>query len=436
MLTSLRHHMFGITSVLNQILSLISLFSLLLHTLNSLLVYRLCQKIGFEQVLALTIALVFALHPIQVESVAWASSMKGLLSATFALLALIYVVEQRGNIKILSLLFLLCLLSKQTLLTLPLILLMLSQDKILPSVRYFFRFSPLWVLSGLGIIVITLANRQYSHFHALDYIWQYPVRAISAMGHYFSKSLCPIKLHPEYQWNESVWLLLLGGSFIIAVVYFVIRQRCAGKYLLAFCILMAPILGWSPSPLEFAADRLLYLPLVFLLITIGYGLQRFHKSRIRYILGVLLIMTCGTLSRSQLQIWKSDAALCTHILKHAPDHFLAKINLGLIHARSGDFDQAESVLRENVIEHPDRLESLRSLSQVLLAKGEPNMAVMVVEKAQQTIAAENEYQILMATTYQQAGRKEEAIETLHKLLEKEPSNQQGQKLFEDIIQGR
>ncbi len=408
------------------------LCSLTLHIANVLLLYRFTQKLALPGVQVLFVTMVFALHPLQVESVAWASSMKGVLSALFALLALNVVEEEKTRSKtlLLSGLFFLCLLSKQTLLALPLVLLCLAHRT--NFIERSLRFLPLFLLSVSGLIAALLANRNHPHVHTLEYLWLYPMRVISAIGHYLYKTIVPTQLHPEYQWHAS-WPLLLLGLIVMAVTILLLaRRHPAGGYSAAFIILLMPALGVTASPLEFAADRLIYFPLIFLLIAVSYLFTWVKNQNAALSIVLLLTVLLGFLARNQVQVWSSDKSLCLHTLECTPNHFLAKVNLGLIHARKGEFNEAETILRENVLEHPERLEPVQSLSKVLLAKGEVESAIYIVEEAAERVNNRNDYLIALAQTYQNAGQGEEALKALHLLLEREPQHPVATELIKNI----
>ena len=106
--------------------------------------------------------------------------------------------------------------------------------------------------------------------------------------------------------------------------------------------------------------------------------------------------------------------------------------MGLIHARRGEFNEAEVILRENVLEHPERLEPVQSLSNVLLAKGEVESAIRVVEEAGERMNNRNDYLIVLAQTYQDAGQDEQALKALHLLLEREPQHPVATELIKNI----
>lgn len=405
----------GLKSLFGLSATVFHLCSIILHVLNSLFVFRVAEKLKLSSIQALFVTSVFAFHPLQVESIAWASSLKGVLGASFAIIALDIFLTKGVRYKHLwlGLLFALSMLSKQTLLALPIVIVMVASTHRANILQQARRQWTLFILALTGGLAAMYANHNHPNVFTLDYIWQYPLKGFAALGHYTQSIFYPVALHPEYAFEKNVWSLpLLGGSvFLLAGVLF-FRSYKQSVPLLAFIILLMPILGWWPSPLELAADRLIYFPLIFLLVALS-GLFVYIKNvNVSIALVVLLSIGLGVMSRGQLAIWKSDEALCLHTLKHTPRHFLMKLNLGLIHARAGRFDTAERILRENVAEHPERFEPVRSLSQVLLANKKSDAAILAVREAKNANPLNRDYIRLLAETYLEAGYPEEAKKQL------------------------
>lgn len=399
--------------------------SVTLHIINSLFVLQISQKLRLSLIQVSLIVGAFALHPLQVESIAWASSLKGPLSACFALITLNIVLHQslRNKTLWIGISFTLSLLCKQTLLTLPLALVLLSQIDTTNLRKDLVRYTLLFFLSIAGGLAAMYANHDHQNIHQLDHIWEYPLRAISALGHYTQKVIIPTQLHPEYTLaNSSFLLTLLGTMVILFTLWLFYKKHPSAKHLLLFIVLLLPILGWLASPLEFAADRLIYFPLIFILIAASMLLPSIKNTKLAITLVILYCSGLALLSRNQLPIWKSDEALCLHTLKHSPKHFFAKINLGLTYARASKFTQAEKVLRECVLENPSELEAIRSLSQVLLTKRKIEDAIKVVQIAVTNNPSDNDFLILLALTYRDAGKNLKAQQSLHKVLTTEPNH--------------
>lgn len=399
----------GIKAVFGLSATAFHLCSIILHTFNALLVFRVAEKFKLTVIQAFFVGSLFALHPLQVESLAWASSLKGVLGASLALIALDVFLNKNLRFKHLWLgvLFSLSLLSKQTLLALPIVTVLLASTKPfdpLEILRQTKNQWPLFLIALIGGLAAMYANSDNAYVFTLDHFWQYPFKGFAALGHYTKTVFYPFGLHPEYSFEQPAWgLTILGVIGSLLAGYFFFRNSKNSRHLIFFIILLLPILGWWASPLELAADRLIYFPLVFLLIAVSGLFTYVKNTQISIVIILLVSITAAGISRAQLSIWKSDQALCKHTLKHTPDHFLTKLNLGLIHARAGEFQKAEKQLRENVREHPDRIESIRSLSQVLLASQQKDAAIDAVVKAMEANPSHKAYRELLAKTYRDAG---------------------------------
>lgn len=399
--------------------------SVTLHIINALFVLQISQKLRLSLIQTFLIVGAFSLHPLQVESIAWASSLKGPLSACFSLIALnISLKSFRNKTLWIVVFFSLSLLCKQTLLALPLALVLLSQQIDATHLKkHIVRHTLLFLLSIAGVLAAIYANHSHRNIYKLEHIWEYPIRAVSALGHYTQKVIFPSKLHPEYPLeNSSLPLTLLGTMVILLTLWLFYKKHQSAKHLLLFIALLFPVLGWLASPLEFAADRLVYFPLIFIFIAVSSLLPSIKNAKLAFTLVLLYCSGLALLSRNQLTIWKSDETLCLHTLKHSPKHYFAKINLGLTHARAGKFTKAEDVLRACVLEHPTKLEAIRSLSQVLLTKKKIEEAIKVVQTAVTNNPLDNDFLILLALTYRDSGRNLEAKQILNKVLATEPNH--------------
>ena len=400
-------------------------FSLLLHLLNSLLAFLLVRRLGLKTLPTIITILLFALHPLRVESVAWASSIKGLLAAFFALGALVLQTCPRLKLRstAIVLLFLLSLLSKQTLLLLPFVhylLSLLSSEYRLNKSTY----SILGMLSVLGAVAASQANAANTllTINQLADGSVAPLKALAALGHYLKLQFIPTSLFPEYPANRHWFLILLSALALIPLGLFAKKLLASPRPSLAlvsfasFFILLSPTLGLLTTPLEFAADRLSYLPSLFFWLSLIFLLTRLplpeplNKARLAFPGALLLLFTPLTIS--QISHWKNDQSLTNHILAHQPNHYLANLHTANAHAATKDFQAALPFAKTLVEHHPYRYGGWKTFSQILIHLGNPEASLDSLEQAlaEKTPIRADLY-ILRCQPLRTLGRHEEALES-------------------------
>lgn len=367
--------------------------SLILHLGNSYLLFRLFQRLNPSQPLAVGLAAIFfALHPTQIECVVWISSMKGLLSTAFALISLQCFLSHKPKRTWGSLAFGAALLCKQDVVALPFILAVLSL--LVGQKQKLVSYISLGLMSCVAAAMTMLGNRGNVSPATPEGALALIARPFCALGNYLSHWLFPVGLYPEYRFEAHAhWLNgILGATGILLVAGLVILclKRRENTYLLllagssATLLALAPVLGLLPSPLEFASDRLSYFASVFMAMVVGVIAAQLLRNEKMQLGGMfLLALVFAGLSWHQLKAWQNDETLCRYIIAQDQFHYLAGANLALIHARAGDFHQAEPLLRNVVAAHPKRARASVELVKVLRVQGKKQEADRILEQALQ-----------------------------------------------------
>lgn len=372
-------------------------FSLFLHIVNSLLVLILLKRFGFKLFPAIIVVLLFALHPLRVETVAWASSIKGLLTAFFALGALLAQTSPKLKFRSVILIgcFLLALLCKQTLFLLPCVHFLLAST----FTQYQLKKSVYVALGFLSILAVMIAA--YANMgNALLAVNQFndgnfaPLKALSALGHYVKLHFWPFFLFPEYPANYLWWQVLIGILCLIPVGLCIKGALDSERpissslsFFACFFILLLPTLGFMTTPLEFAADRLTYLPSVFFwaafvkILTQACSFVRYVKPPVIATSLVLFSLFFAFLTKDQLSHWKDDSALTSHILTHQPDHYLANLHYANKLAQAEDFQEALSITQMVIRAHPHRYGIQQTRSRIHLSMGNPDVSLSELELA-------------------------------------------------------
>jgi tetratricopeptide (TPR) repeat protein len=348
------------------------------------------------------VAALFALHPLHVESVAWVAERKDVLSAFFWFLTLIfyaeYVVKRKPALYMLSLLsFVLGLMSKPMLVTLPIVMLLmdfwpLDRDQyekqeqrphqVLGRVQKFIiEKVPFFFFSFLSAVVTIYAQNKGGAIKSFDVI---PIgfrleNALIAYVKYIIKTLWPHDLavlypipiaYPPWQVIGSlILLLLISGATIWGH-----RHRYLAVGWFWFLVTLVPVLGLIQVGGQSMADRYSYIPVIGLFIIAAWGVTDLtrnlpHQRVILAILAGAIIIASATLTWQQLGYWQDTISLYRHTLQVTTNNGYINYNLGTALAEKGDMDEAAQEFREALRTYPDFKEAHINLGVALASKG-------------------------------------------------------------------
>lgn len=387
------------------------LVNTILHACNVLLCFQILRKLEITE--AFWIAIAFAIHPIQVESVAWITEIKNLQSGLFyglAWLAFWPIVTSPepsvenvelslSNRDVLSkvwsrailgiVLFLLALGSKSVTATLPAAMLVAVWYRDRSCLPRAFKFLiPLLLLGAL--VGWNTARIEATHVGAYGAEWGYGwlVRlgiASQAWLHYLGQVAVPLqqiffypRFSPEINAQASVSIGCVAFMFAIAGFVAVRGRRGLLAALLFFTGSAFPALGFLnvyPHRFSFVADHFVYLPSIGLFCIVIVAIERLcHRLSFLQVetqhwrlqlVYLLLTAWYATLTLNYLPVFRNEISLWQDTLAKNPNSVAAMQNLGLAYYRKGDLDAADSVLR-NAIEYEfDRYQSWNSLGLVL-----------------------------------------------------------------------
>lgn len=327
------------------------LCNVLLFALNVALVFAVTEKLSQNRWIGLLTALLFLLHPINVEAVAWASARKDLLSASFFLASVLCWLRTSGpddrRWYIASIVcFTLALLSKVTAVTLPLVLILLElrpyRERTPKQIAV--RTSPFFVLSIIfGLIAIFGKSRNIVQLTTLQTF----LLATKSAAFMVWKILLPVDLSVLYPQSGPIgftaFLLPIAVSAIllgIVIVALIRKQRVVVLCLLFTLITFAPNIFTfvKNGELYFFSDRYAYLSTIGLFLLSASAISRLHVSRpaIASSVTLIILLILGTASQVQAQVWRDSFTLLTHAVAIYPDSGLAHSNLGSILMGQGD----------------------------------------------------------------------------------------------------
>ncbi len=314
-----------------------------LHTINALVVYALLRHLRLGPVPALVGSLVFALHPLQVESVVWVSELRGLLSATFALGCLLAYV--RGGEKlspaayiVATLLFAAALLAKPSAVTVPISAFALGVAFCGRPWRMCLAHIAPW-LAGCCALLVATSGLQSVPAASIPPIWQRPLIAGDALAFYAAKMFVPFGLAIDYGRTPS---FVLANGFVYAtaaaglallVIAYAARRRASWAFIgIALAVIgLLPVLGLVPFGFQIhstVADRYAYLALLGPAY-VSAALTSHVRGRVIAV-PALLLACLAALAFARVGDWRSTPALMRSELVMYPASLVATEALGPI----------------------------------------------------------------------------------------------------------
>jgi protein O-mannosyl-transferase len=332
--------------------------NLLLHLLNTFLVFQLVKQITRNNLLALLTFMLFGVHTLHVESVAWISERKDVLYSSFFLVSLIIYTTWASTRKrmyyMLSLLFfLLSLLAKGQAVVLVAILPFIDhvKDRKWFSIAVLSEKIPFFLLS---LIFGYAAFRAQGSGNAFRFEYFAPHERIAfaffGFSQYLVKSIFPVGLSAIYPYpvkliNGSIpsfyWLFIIPLPLYLWGIYLLFkRSRIYAFGLGMFFLSLLPLLQLIPVGTTIMADRYFYMPSVGLLLCFAFGLLEIKKSRIRYALFTLFLFVLSGLSFSRCRVWKDSLTLWDDVIRKYDYAQLAYYNRGAAYWKLGKPDKA------------------------------------------------------------------------------------------------
>ncbi len=376
--------------------------NVLFHAANATLLFMLLLSLTDALWPSAFIAALFAWHPLHVESVAWVSERKDVLSTLFGLLALLSYVRfarenRRRNFWLAVIFFALGLMSKPMLVTLPFVMLLLDywplqrihdpESKTRKVRRRVLEKWPFFLLAALSSTVTFLAQRN----EAVASLAKVPLtlrleNAILAYAGYLLKTIWPIHLAVFYPLpKHTAWSLTATAAAVLILISGAAwLERRRSPWLLTgwlwFLGTLVPVIGLVQVGDQAMADRYGYLPLIGIFIAITFtvakwaNLPRFPKSACA-VAGVLILSACLILTENQLCYWRDSESLFTHALAVTKDNALAHLNLGAALQDQKKLSQALNQYHEVLRMDPGRHEAYNNIGKILTDQGNPQEAL-------------------------------------------------------------
>src|SRR5438445_581387 len=439
------------------------LTSLLLHAANAVVFFFIVRRIltlalpaPSERGHALTAsagvaALVFAIHPLRVESVAWVTERRDVLSGLFYLLTILMYLRacergerRRGWYWLSVAVFICALLSKSMVVNLPVVLLILDVYPLRrlggaigwwsePARRVYVEKIPFVLLAAAASAIAVMAQ---SSVHAAASLAQLslPGRLVVSaygLGFYLWKMVVPVNLSPLYELPRTMDPVappfILSYALVLAITAIVLALRRPVPGLpaawVAYVVVLLPVLGILQSGPQIAADRYTYLAGLGWASLAGAGLLSTWRRWPPFVLtglAVVLLSGLGTLTWNQVEVWHDSGKLWTHALAIDPKTSMAQFGLGRVRADQGKPAEAIEHYRQALNINPDYGAAHYNCGVILGKQGKPAEAIehyrLAVQMRANSADAHNNWGVVLG----QQGRLADAVEHFQQALRLKP----------------
>ncbi len=438
--------------------------SLLFHVANTLLLLLILVRMTGALWQSSFVAALFALHPLHVESVAWVAERKDVLSTFFMMLTLwvytIYV--KKGGIKrylLVVLLFILGLMSKPMLVTLPFILLLLDfwplgrlcllhdtrnvvtgqqTNEKTDIFRLVLEKVPFLALAVVSSVVTFIVQERGG---AMELLKSYSlqtriINAFVAYIEYIVNMVWPVELvvlYPHPGNSLSLWKGVVAGLVLVLITVLVIRKARRIPYLavgwLWYVVTLIPVIGIVQVGSQAMSDRYTYITLIGLFVIIAWGakdlLSKWLHRKIWFgtlvaiILPVLIVLTW-----KQVQYWENSNTLFKHTLKHTSNNLLIHNNQGIVLREQGRTEEAIKHYLQALRSNPDYALAHYNLGNAYAEQGKTKKAIEAFKQAIRINPDYAQAHYNLGVAYDGSGKHKKAIEIFLQVLRIDPDNAQ------------
>jgi Tfp pilus assembly protein PilF len=387
------------------------LTSVIFHMINAILLFALLRRSTGALWPSSFVAALFALHPLHVESVAWVAERKDVLSTFFWMLTLwsyIRYVEEPGVNRYLTVLlfFILGLMAKPMLVTLPFVMLLLDYwplerfsirhagDTAQNSQKMFGMFClfrekiPFFVLSITSSVVTFLVQKEGG---AVGDMAIYPLfarisNALVSYVSYIGKMIWPSRLAVLYPFPPMfpVWQLFGAGLLLISAffiaIYFIKHRPWFTVGWFWYLGTLLPVIGLVQMGAQAMADRYTYVPMIGLFIIVAWGLPELlakwqYKRFVLAPLAATIIAILMVITWVQIRYWENSYVLFKHALEVTSDNWVVHNNFGNTLRKQGDFEEAIWHFHEALRINPDYETAHLNIGIALMLQGKLDASI-------------------------------------------------------------
>ena len=383
------------------------LVNLALHLASTLLLFLALLRMTRQPWRCAIVAAIFALHPLHVESVAWISERKDVLSTFFEMITLLLYVRYTAKpdtrkYVAFAAAFGLSLLAKPMAVTFPFVLLLLDYwplrrlDWPLKAAavwRLFLEKAPLLLMATVTAVLTFMAQQSYGAMASLARL-PFPARAANALVAYVAyiwKAIWPTDLAVLYPIREpvagrAITAFILLSAITVAAWRWVEQRPYLAVGWAWYLGMLVPVIGLVQVGAQTMADRYTYVPMVGLSIMLVWTAASLLEDRpaLRRAAAVgtvsVLALLAGVAYR-QVTYWKNSRTLFEHTLAVTRNNYIIQNNLGVIVAGEGNSAEAVALYRASLATQPDYAEPYANLGHELLKSGQFDQAQSSLRKA-------------------------------------------------------
>jgi Flp pilus assembly protein TadD len=437
------------------------LVNALIHAANTLLVFWFLLRTTHARWSSALVAALFALHPLHVESVAWASERKDTLSTFFGLLSLIAYTRYAEAPSIrryawVAIMLALGLLAKPMLVTWPFVMLLLdywplqrfrgrgwnqrlgrASHSEAATARALVREKlPLFALVAASAVVTSVAQ---SHGGGVRTFTEFPValrfsNALVSYAKYVLLAFWPNDLAVYYPFPDAgipAWQIIGAVLLLIGITAFCLFQRKIRPYLIVgwlwFLGTLVPVIGLVQVGAQTMADRYFYIPSIGLFIAIVFGLADIAQMRrvapwLSAAIANVVLLVLATLTNAQIHLWSDSFTLFNHALTVAPPSVAAENSLGYAMQRSGRLDEAAAHYEKALQIRPDDCMSLLYIGVVRFYQGRAPEAIGYAQAAIRSQPDSAKAHNLLGMALAKQNRNEAALDEVRRAAELAPKD--------------
>jgi protein O-mannosyl-transferase len=423
------------------------LINVLFHLANTVLLFLFLNRTTRTLWRAAFVAGLFALHPLHVESVAWISERKDVLSTFFGFLMMWayarYADKPRPkNYMLVILLFALGLMAKPMLVTMPFVLLLMDYwplDRLMLKVDYDNTSKDLMsrkkiilrlICEKIPMLVLVFASSVVTYLVQKegDAVRNWPftsrlANAAAAYSAYITKLFWPAKLAVYYPhpYSIPIWHLLFSAFFLLGVSLWALRCWRTKPWFLAgwlwYLGILFPVIGLVQVGGQAMADRYTYVPLIglFIIVIWAFEIILMKTGFQKIVSAVVMVVIFAGLSISswkQIGYWRDNITLFEHTLKVAAPSTLVCDSLGIEYMQLGQLDKAIEYHNAAIKLTPQYFIPYYNMAIALQKKGKIEEAIMYLKKAMELKSSDPKIYSTLASFYYDKGQFDEAIENL------------------------
>jgi len=455
------------------------LTNVFLHALNTVLLFLLLRRMTGAQWPSAFVALLFAVHPLHVEPVAWVAERREVLSGLFWFLSigayLNYIERPRTAAYMLLVLAFACgLMSKPMIVTLPFALLLLDywplrRWQTTPLRRLMLEKAPLVALSAVASMT-TLAVQHgagaVSSLAEVPFHFRLENALVSYLAYVF-QFFWPARLAVLYPYASDFqpWQAIGAGALLVAITALAIAERRQRPYLLVgwlwFTGTLAPVIGLVQVGVQSRADRYMYIPLIGLSLMVAWTLAEIadRRAAVRPVAAALAAIGCcalGVVAWSTAAYWRNTITLFRHAVEVTGDNWAAltvlsqallgedrteeampyisralrlrpnlpeaHINFGAALSKRGDFDAAARHYRMALEADPENPDAHEGLGVVLTEKGQYEGALANLAAAARSRPGDADAHYNLGRLYGLWGHPDQAISEFAQAVRLQPEN--------------